>query len=107
MPEIKASENQLNALELMKALLADAEWRRKYVLADGTEAKREVFVARRDDESTEDRLRRADYDAISGPARDLLERLSDSELALLADIDAAFVDSELSVENNPFPLMIY
>lgn len=104
---VKPSDAQVMAIELLKALLAESDWRRAFVDAEGTDAKRAVFDARRDDDSTEDRLRAVNYDELAGPARELLERLSDSELALLADVDAAFVDAGLVVSTNPFPLMIY
>jgi hypothetical protein len=103
------TEPQFKALEVFKLLIADAEGRRDYTTADGTEAKEEVFNRRRDREEDEERsdLRDANYRDIAEPALSLLESLSDSELALLSDLDAAFVEAGLFADRNPVPLMVH
>jgi hypothetical protein len=98
---VGASEAQLKALEVFKHLIKDAEGRQEWVGARGRE-KEEVFNSRRTRE-----LEDADYQALPAEVRRLLETLSDSELALLSDIDATFVSAGLSVTRNPFPLMVH
>jgi hypothetical protein len=106
MPKFKATQAQLDALEVFKTLLKDVPRRREYVAAAGTDEKQAVFDAKKS-RLGEDRLRNADYAEIKGPARQLLETLSDSELALLSDVDDAFVRSGLSVEASPGFLMVH
>jgi hypothetical protein len=98
---VGASEAQLKALEVFKDLIKDAEGRREWVTARRRD-KVQVFNSRRTDD-----LADADYQALPEEVRRLLETLSDSELALLSDIDATFVSAGLSVTRNPFPLMVH
>ncbi|HEY7620502.1 MAG TPA: hypothetical protein VH834_12055 [Solirubrobacteraceae bacterium] len=100
------ADDQLVALEVFKDLIKDAEGRREYVNADGPDGKQEVYDRHRN-QLDDERLQTADYSRIEDPARTLLERLSDSELALLSDLDAAFVEAGLSVTANPSPLMVH
>jgi hypothetical protein len=98
---VGATEAQLKALEVFKDLIKDADGRQAWVRARRRE-KEQVFNDRRTEE-----LADADYQALPEEVRRLLETLSDSELALLSDIDATFVSAGLSVTRNPFPLMVH
>ena len=100
--KVEASEAQLKAIEVFKHLIKDAKGRQDFVTAAPDE-KEQVFNRRRGRGD----LRDADYQQIPAEVRQLLEALSDSELALLSDIDATFVNAGLSVERNPFPLMVH
>jgi hypothetical protein len=106
MPKFKATQDQLDALEVFKRLIKDVPRRRDYVAAQGTDQKQAVFDATKS-KLSEARLRNANYARITDPARQLLETLSDSELALLSDLDDAFVRAGLSVEASPGFLMVH
>jgi hypothetical protein len=99
-------DDQLVALEVFKDLIKDPEGRRKYVAAVGRDGKQTVYDEHKN-QLDDERLQTADYTRITDPARELLERLSDSELALLSDLDDAFVTAGLAVTANPFPLMVH
>jgi hypothetical protein len=99
--DVGASEEQLKALEVFKDIIKDAEGRQAWVGAP-RRSKEEVFNSRRTGE-----LEDADYQTLPVEVRRLLESLSNSELALLSDIDATFVGAGLSVTRNPFPLMVH
>jgi hypothetical protein len=102
MASIDASPEQLKALEVFKALIKDAQGRRAFTTAETTAEKEKVFNRKR-----RGRLRDADYNAIPDSARQLLEALSDSELALLSDLDDTFVKAGLSVHASPGALMVH
>jgi hypothetical protein len=72
-------------------LVGDAEGRRQFVAASTSDEKKAVFDARK-------AVSEADYTKIPDGTLQLLESLSDSELALLSDLDAAFVEGGLGVE---------
>ena len=94
------------ALEVFKELTRTSEGRQRFATA---EIKRDVFDAkkRRLPKSLH-HLRTADYTAIPEPVRALLERLSVSELALLSDLDATYVEAGLYAEvPSPGFLMIH
>jgi hypothetical protein len=97
MATINATDEQIKALEGFKNVIRSAAGRRDFATAHNKEA---VFNRRRKEPA-------ADYQQIPEKVRALLESLSDSELALLADLDDAFVRAGLSVEANPVPLMIH
>ena len=103
MASIDASPEQLKALEVFKALIKDAQGRRAFTTAETTAEKEKVFNRKRG----RGRLRDAEYNAIPDPARQLLEALSDSELALLSDLDDTFVKAGLSVHASPGALMVH
>jgi CHAT domain-containing protein len=106
------TDPQLIALEVFKLMIKDPTDRRDYATAKDHEEKKHVFDRRRNKlvrgrSKTHESLRDAHYDEIGDPARKLLEGLSNSELALLSDLDSAFVEAGLSIERNPVPLMIH
>jgi hypothetical protein len=103
MASIDASPEQLKALEVFKALIKDAEGRRAFTTAETTAEKERAFNRKRG----RSRLRDAEYNEIPEPARQLLEALSDSELALLADLDHTFVEAGLSVQGSGTAFMIH
>jgi malate synthase len=94
-PSDGATEAQLRALEVFKDLIKDAEGRQEWIAAERGQ-KEQVFNAHRTEA-----LADADYQALPEPVRTLLETLSDSELALLSDIDATFVSSGVTVPGVP------
>lgn len=108
MPEIEATAEQLKALEVFKQLIKDAEGRRAYATAEGSEAKERAFNDRRDSlpEDERGRLGDADYRTL-GEALAFLEALSDSELAFFSDLDDAFCDAGLAVHASPGALMVH
>lgn len=87
------SPEQLIALSALKKLIGDAAGRRAYASASPAE-KADVF-----NESLDQPHADADYGALPDQAREILEGLSDSELALLSDIDAAFVAGGLRFDS--------
>jgi hypothetical protein len=94
-PNGGATDAQLLALQVFKYLTSTAEGRQEWLSAERGQ-KEEVFNAHRSGE-----LANADYGALPDKVRSLLETLSDSELALLSDIDATFVGSGVTVPNVP------
>lgn len=100
--EVNATEEQLKALEVFKRIIDDADGRQAWVTASPGK-KEQVFNRRRG----RGELKDADYQQLPEQVRRLLETLSDSELALLSDIDATFVDAGLYVIRNPTPLMAH
>lgn len=106
------SDQQLIALEVFKLMIKDPNDRRDYATAKDHEEKKHVFDRRRNKlvrgrSKTHESLKDANYDEIGEPARKLLEGLSNSELALLSDLDGAFTEAGLSIERNPVPLMVH
>lgn len=113
----------VQAIEAFKLLTMTAEGRRAFLLAPARERKQEAFdklfhpdledEERLPDEQTQrhdvQQLGRRDvkYEQIPRGVRDVLEELSDSELALLADLDAACVKAGMSVESNPGGSHVY
>jgi hypothetical protein len=105
-PTVTATEEQLKALEVFKDLIAHAHGRYAFVTAPEDD-KEEVFDRWKEREEVPEDLRDAVYTEIPEEVRRLLERLSDSELALFSDIDATFVGAGLAVVRNPYPLMAH
>jgi hypothetical protein len=106
--EVEASPEQLKALEVFKQLIKEAESRRAYVTAEGSEAKEAAFNGRRDSLPARERERLGDADYRElGKALAFLEALSDSELAFFSDLDDAFCDAGLSVHASPGALMVH
>jgi hypothetical protein len=91
MGQVNANEDQLRAIEVLKALITDAEGRRAFMAGKG-----QAF----DDMKSrlDPGLQAADYNAIPDDVRAVLEALSPSELALLSDLDAAFVNAGISAD---------
>jgi hypothetical protein len=103
MAEIVASPEQLKALEVFKAVIKDARGRRAFTTAQTPEEKEEVFNGKRGSGDLSD----ANYKELPDSARQLLEALSDSELALLSDLDNTFVRAGLRVDASPGGLMVH
>jgi hypothetical protein len=98
-PNAEVSDAQLKALTVFKSVIKDSDGRQEWLAAPRGE-KEPVFNRRRTEE-----LADANYQELPEPVRNLLETLSDSELALLADIDATFVGSGLTLPQ--YPLMAH
>jgi hypothetical protein len=90
-----ATEGQLRSLEVFKELTESPEGRQKWLAAPRGE-KETVF-----NESRSEELANADYLALPPKVRALLESLSESELALLSDINAIYVGSGVTYPNVP------
>lgn len=90
-----ATAEQLKSLRVFKDLTSNAEGRQKW-LAAPSGAKEEVF-----NESRSEELAGASYTQIPPKIRALLESLSESELALLSDINAIYVGSGVTYPNVP------
>ena len=94
-PHEGATEAQLKSLRAFHELTSNAEGRQKWLTASPG-LKEQVF-----NESRSAELSTASYTEIPPKVRALLESLSESELALLADINAIYVGSGVTVPNVP------
>ena len=94
-PDFGATAAQLDALRAFHALTSHPEGRQKWLTAP-PELKEQVF-----NESRPRELADASYTALPPKVRALLESLSESELALLSDINAIYVGSGVTYPNVP------
>ena len=90
-----ATTAQLDALKVFHALTSNAEGRQKWLTAPPG-LKEQVFK-----ESRPAELADASYTALPPKVRALLESLSESELALLSDINAIYVGAGVTYPNVP------
>jgi hypothetical protein len=90
-----ATAAQLATLQVFHELTSHAEGRQKWLTAPPG-LKEQVF-----NESRSRELSEASYTALPPKVRALLESLSESELALLSDINAIYVGSRVTYPNVP------
>jgi hypothetical protein len=120
------------AIEVFKLLTRTAEGRRRFILAKDNRGRQALFAAMiRDminlpdddarlppelrDPKVRAKVRRkfgeefpgVGYATIPAGIRVVLEKLSDSELALLSDLDAAYVEAGLCLTANPVPTAVH
>jgi hypothetical protein len=122
--ELKAGKHldkeTFQALVVFKLLTKTAEGRREFLLATSDDDRQRLFDELTDPSGSEEQgsseepddeelksLRGVQYTGIPEGVRRVLERLSDSELALLSDLDAAYVDAGMSLEGNPASLIVH
>ncbi|HZN83086.1 MAG TPA: hypothetical protein VFC01_25910 [Mycobacterium sp.] len=98
-PDVGVNEAQLKALVVFESIIKDAEGRQEWLAAPRGE-KEAVFNRHRPGD-----LGDADYSQLPEPVRQLFETLSDSELALLSDINTTLVSAGLSLPQ--YPLMAH
>jgi hypothetical protein len=127
-PGDQLNPDTVRAIEVFKILTGTAEGRRGFILAKDDAGRQALFEelieelielpegderlppALRDPEVREkfrEKFRDVQYETIPEGIRVVLEKLSDSELALLSDLDAAYVEAGLCLTSNPVPCAVH
>jgi hypothetical protein len=123
-PGDQLNPETVRAIEVFKLLTGSAGGRRGFTVARDNEERQalyqglieEMLELPEDDErlppalkdpEAREKFRDVRYETIPEGIRVVLEKLSDSELALLSDLDAAYVEAGLSLTSNPVPCAVH